>query len=421
MISRRSVVAGMLAVPFSPAAGAQKVSLAIGEVSGAGADDPKAIADRFALYRSLGFNALRYALIWSMFEQEPDTWRLSDDQRRYFDLALEHGFGLKLEIGAWSSVPDWFLDQHPLARMVDADGRFKRQYLSPWYQGARELLVEKQSRVIESIAGLGLSDSVVGAIVDLGPAGEPLYPPAWTVPGETQDSFWFYGPTAVEAFRTAMRAKFGDDLARANGRWATHLRAWSDLAPQMAGGPVFWHDVLIWYRDTKRDMVTALVTDFKRTALRTGFKAPLIALLPGSHQPSTLLDDDPDLAGASGAVRVMTDWPFLFDLCLGQKIDMQYTAAEQASEVASIGACLNRRGAGDVLWLENAGGPPSLRPEDLVSAARRAPHKGYDYIGAGSLFDRSGRPEPEICGRVKAMLDAMKAQPHPAEGPRTRG
>lgn len=406
-ISRRSFIVGCgISIGFFPVK-KKELKLAIADLNHSSEDAPSDIDRRLAIYKDLGFNAIRLPISWSMFEPVENDWGLSKNKRRYFELVLNKGFELKAEIGAWSYAPDWFLEKNQRARMLDDAGRFKRQYISLWYPEAENIIKEKQSKVIRSLSDHGFLRSIYGGIIDLGPAGEPIYPAAWSVPGETKNSFWFYGETAAAAFQIYVKEQFGDEMRNVNKRWRTHFNSWSQVNPTLSANYAYYHDVLSWYRQSKRDMIVSITKSFLEDIHDLSPTTRPILLLPGSHQTENYFEASKSMQTATDNIKIMNDWVFFFDLCVSLGIDIQYTAAEEAKEIAYLYSTLKQRRYSGAIWLENAGGLPASQPEMLAHIAADVAYRGYDYIGAGIVFPDRLTLDTSIGNRIKSALQLM--------------
>jgi hypothetical protein len=90
----------------------------------------------------------------------------------------------------------------------------------------------------------------------MGPAGEPLYPPAWTQVqggldnGGGADVMWCYAENAQSDFRTKMTEKYLN-INTANNEWGTSYTAFDDVTVPKPGetSGQFWSDVLILLND----------------------------------------------------------------------------------------------------------------------------------------------------------------------------
>ena len=101
-------------------------------------------------------------------------------------------------------------------------------------------------------------DATDSVFVDLGPAGEPIYPAAWTMKKRscTELTPWYYGEQAGMDFRQAMTEKY-KNLEQANRSWGSTFASWTEVKPLNPGerSGAMWEDVLLWYRDSKRAFI----------------------------------------------------------------------------------------------------------------------------------------------------------------------
>jgi hypothetical protein len=152
--------------------------LAIGDVdpSSSSADLQK----RFDLYKSMGIGTLRIGVTWRDMETSPGAWQVSPGVLNFLTVAQHNGFRLNGAIGAMLGPPLWFFRAHSDAQMVNEDGLKSFNVLSYWYPGLHDLLEEKDDQVFTFLSREGLLPAVDYVVIPFGPAGEPLYPPAWT-------------------------------------------------------------------------------------------------------------------------------------------------------------------------------------------------------------------------------------------------
>jgi hypothetical protein len=145
------------------------------------------IRTRFDVYRSIGVQMRRISLEWRSAEHGPvGDWSI-DALRTYLLLVKEYGFRLKPVIGVIMGPPKWFLETHPEARLIDQNGKSTWNAGSYWDPGLRELIDKKTERLLEYVQAAGLLEQVDYLVVDAGSAGEPLYPPTWTLAGDVSE------------------------------------------------------------------------------------------------------------------------------------------------------------------------------------------------------------------------------------------
>jgi hypothetical protein len=305
--------------------------LSMAEIRYGERDSADLVQRRFELYRALGCGGLRTGLGWRELERREGEWRVDGHLATYYALAAKAGFRLKCQIGPVSSVPDWFLDKHPDARLLNQRGDAPHGYISPWYPDASRILGDTIERLFATAGELGILDLADAVIVDLGPAGEPTYPAAWHMgrgytPGNSL--FWYFDANAARDFSRAMRLRYADDLARANRTWGTRFGAWAEVTPPVPGtikGPV-WIDLLRWYFEAKRRLICEQIERVSALLARHAPTRPIrkLLLLPGDHATP----EDWALTARDGIgtylVKIAADTEFVIDAAARHDCWLQY-------------------------------------------------------------------------------------------------
>jgi hypothetical protein len=415
-VNRRTALAMLASGPVlnaTPAYAATSPRYAVADVSNDISTDLENATERFKIYRGLGFDMIRTGVGWGDFEAEKGKWQFSPARQRYLELAAQTGLKLKLEVGAWSSAPDWLTEQTPDARILDSEGHWPRPLLSPWWPDARKLVDDAQSRIILDLFKNGVLANCGAVIASLGAGGEPAYPAAWTMPGEQNDSFWFYGPTAEFSFQQAQKVKYKSNLTTANRIWSTNYNDWSDIqiSDSARQGKQFWSDVLDWYRDSKRNFVESTLKSLLYSLRPQADALPVVMLIPGSHLTQAELEYS-TFENSDGALKLMIDTDFMLTLAHNLEIDVQCTSAQNSAEVAYIGRFIDMLGGTTKLWLENAGGDPGKDTDELALSASRRPYRGYDYINAGMFLTPEGLLKEPMTQNIGMMIEKLKAQRH---------
>ena len=311
-------------------------------------DPADAVKQRFDLYEQLGVEVLR------LHSDIPDCPLMQELARRDFKLKI-----ILYVLG----MPREWMAEHPGNAMVDDRG-VADWHLGPWSPDFERVVNEAAVRQLELLKSQGLLDKVEELVADLGPAGEGIYPANWTLAREGLEAFWCYSETAQADFRRAMEAKYAS-VEAANNAWGLAgelaFPTWGAVAIPQPGTEwakgVFWNDMLTWYRDSKRRLMTYQVDNTLRLAKEyLGPEGRVIVYLPG--EAYTQQDWDEAVATASGKVRIrlMTDNDWLMDYALEHDCVLQYTGAENAAEVGRIVAKLKARDsdAYKLMWAENA-------------------------------------------------------------------
>jgi hypothetical protein len=367
-----------------------------------------AILQRFKLYKSAGVRSLRTSL--SFRDERPDgSWAPSNE--RWLRLAVQSGLHLRLEIETVSGPPAWFLAQNPDARLTNCNGEYSTNMISYWYPGFRDLIASKTAKLVQYLYQTKLINSVDTIIVDLGPAGEPLYPAPWTMgPGHTDanEAFWFCGPGPQGDFQQAAQAKYRT-LSAANTRWGTRFDSWQDVRidQQSQRTPAMWRDVLAWYRDAKRKFIVWQIGNV-RSALSHYAPAgsvPLTILLPADHITSdkwekAVASDDGDTP-----IKVMTDTDFVIETAKQYHTSLQYTALPDNAELSYITGQIAKGGAETPLWAENVGSAPAAdNPAELAREAAAWRLQGVEFVNSGYLFDPTGTHPTPVWGKYVAAF-----------------
>jgi len=241
-------------------------------------------------------------------------------------------------------------------------------------------------------------------ILDTGPAGEAIYPAAWTQgPGhsDASTSFWFYGPSAEANLRRVMQRRYRS-LDNANAHWGTSFAEWDDVGISRVQGRTgtMWSDVLEWYRDSKRMFVLRQMENTRETLLRYNLKRPipvLMLLVPGTHLSHAEWTDAVERGDGDLHVKLMFDTDFLIQVAHENKLCLQFTAMPNDAELSYITNYMVLHEAAVPLWGENVG---DLRAganlPELVREVTKWHLFGLEYINSGLLFDRHGAKPSEL-------------------------
>lgn len=376
------------------------------------------IQRRFDMYKQIGVGTLRVGLGWWGQEFGDGNWAASN-RLPYFRLAVQNGFRLKMQIGTLSATPQWFMDKYPAARILSRDRRASVSDISYWYPDLHAILSAKADHLFGYLAEQGLFNSIDSVILDCGPAGEPIYPAAWTLPaGATvaNESFWFYDPYAQASFAPAMNTQYGGALDVANRAWGTSFTTWSNVQvpePGTRPGPM-WRDVLTWYRDTKRSFVAWQVANYKTLLQRYARSTmpTLLLMVPGSHISNAEWLAAIGSGDGDYGVKIMSDSEYLLDLAADTGCWLQYTGVENGAEVAYLQSYMNSSGKQVPMWGENAGSLQVGRnPQLIADVIKQNDLYGFEFIGAGFVFDKAGINPNEIFRKLAhAYSTALSSQ-----------
>jgi hypothetical protein len=231
---------------------------------------------RFACYKELGVDTIRVATGWL--------------DRPAMVEALRHtAFKLKLVLYVLG-ITEPYASRYPTQRMVDENG-VADWHLGPWNPDFAETTLRTGRAELKKLVASGLAGRIDEVIVDLGPAGEGIYPANWTVNDRKgEEAFWCYSEPAQNSFRAAMREKYGD-IKAANDAWrlmgGRRFKSWVGVAipkprTEWARGP-FWNNMLTWYRDCKRRMILERIQQTQSLVKEfLGERVQCIVYLPGA-------------------------------------------------------------------------------------------------------------------------------------------
>jgi hypothetical protein len=363
------------------------------------------ICKRFDIYKEIGTNVLRIEISWRDIETSEGQWNLNNKVFNYMTIAQEYGFRVKLIMGVMMSPPQWYLNKYPASRLRDEDGRTSENMMSIWYPGLKDLIVEKSTKLMEILKDKGLWDKVEYIIPAYGAAGEPIYPPLWTLDaGFPRQTFWGYDDNAQKSFRAYAQSKYAS-VNDANTAWNTAFAAWDDVVVLKPGEKPgkYWEDMLTWYRDAKREYI-AWQTQ-QTLDLVQGTDKKILIYVPGTEYTDANWTSAVSSAGGVDNIKVMADSKYLMDLAAEKKCMLQYTGMPGEAEVKRLRAYLDSKKYDVEMWGENAG--DLANASDPVTLARIINENklfGLDYTHGHFLF-KDGTFEPsERMARLKAAF-----------------
>ena len=370
------------------------------------------IRHRFRLYENMGINMLRVTTGWSRLEKQEGV--LDDSTvRPYLDMVKDRSntFKVKMIPGTIMASTDWYRIAHPDMRFRSELGYYTTyQCMSYWYVNLHSILSEKASLVFNHMANdLQIMDQVDSVAVDLGPAGEPIYPVPWMLGSSYTGGyvFWFYSQNAFDSFSNKMQEKYAD-IAVANSTWSTSFASWNDVIiyqPGVKPGP-YWNDVLTWYRDSKRDFIKWQVQNYKDqlAVYAPGRDIKLIIYVPGSAY--TDADWASAVATGNGApsIKMMSDSRFLVELAQEEGLVLQYTGFENTSQCDYLRKFMDANGIFIPIYGENAGSQGEY-PLELADNVLNYHFSGIDYTHASNLFEADQvTPRQNLYDLIKACL-----------------
>ena len=293
-------------------------------------DNPKSdFQRRFELYKALGVDTLRVQTGW--LDRPPMVEALKNTS-----------FKIKMILYVMG-IPKAYADQYPEEHMVDENGAAD-WHMGPWNTEFAKTTMQTGRAEMEKLAASGLASHVNALVVDLGPAGEGIYPANWTLNRQGEEAYWCYSAQAQESFRTAMNRKYGS-IITANNAWGLkddqRFASWKDVAIPKPGTlwarGAFWNDMLIWYRDSKRRMILTRIKQTQSLAREyLGENAKCIVYLPGYAYSQADWDMAVSEASGPASIRLMMDNDWLMKTAIAKGCVLQYTGAENADEVRNI-------------------------------------------------------------------------------------
>lgn len=372
-------------------------------------DDPdEIIRQRFDLYKSIGVDLIRVEVDWSPVEAQEGIWDYSKGIFNYMKIAKEYGFKIKLILGVMMAPPEWYFVANPEARYRDENGITTPNCMSMWYPGLRDVISEKSEKIVEMLKQLDLWDCIDYVIPAYGAAGEPIYPAAWTVPGQTEQTFWCYDDNAHKSFREYASKKYSS-VSEANEIWDTDFQSWDDvhvLKPGTKPG-AYWNDVLTWYRDSKREYVKWQTSQV--LGLVEGTDKKVIIYIPGKEYTAEDWDDAVRTGRGNGHIMEMADSRFLVDVAAENGCQMQITGLSNVAEVARVAQYCRSKNVTH-LWGENEGTPDIAGyPAGFAQTIINNGLLGLDYTHGKFMFEDDGiTPKPEVVETLKYVYSAIK-------------
>jgi hypothetical protein len=343
-------------------------------------------AKRFACYKELGVDTIRI-----------DANGLDCDG---LVAALKSSsFRIKLILYCMGYNTNYAL-KYPTDQMIDENGVSSRS-LGPWNREFKETTIGVARSILEKVLALGLAGRLDEVVVDLGPAGEPIYPANWTLGREGEEAFWFYSPLARADFCAAMKQKY-KKIGIANRAWGLASEKafanWESVAipkpkTDWAMGE-FWNDVLTWYRDSKRRMTGDRIEQTQslvKELLPSGVKC--VVYLPGSNISDEAWKQAVAEASGSASVRLMVDNDWLMETASRMKCVLQYTSVEENRVVHEIVYKLHSVGNESYrsMWGENVGAERVGRnPAWLADVILDNGIRGVDFTWSKWMFNEDG-------------------------------
>ena len=350
-------------------------------------DTAEVVRKRHELYKDFGLKTIRLATLWGAVEQREGVFNNPPDQV-HLNWIKQNGMRLKLIIGAISVIPGWYLSRNPNATLVNDAGVKAASSVNYLLPGLHDKIEKAVDGIMKYYTETGLISIVDSIVVDMGPAGEPLYPPAWTQNPDwlTTDSgpehFWCYDAMMQADFRKVMQAKY-KTIAAANKAWGQSYASFDSLAVPKPGTVkgTMWNDVLTWYRQVKRDFMEQNVITYKKVVDKyTKGRVKLILYIPGRDVRDEEWQQAVESGEGSDMVKLMADSRHVIDLAKKYGCYLQSTGAEGEGELRYIRYYMEKIGCGNIpLFGENSGGyNVGKNMKSYVSVLRRNGLAGID-------------------------------------------
>ena len=366
--------------------------------------DAASVSSRFRAYKELGLTAVRLDLFFTSGSN--GKVRLDTSSRNQFRAAGQNGLKLKIILnpgGTGQSDPD--------SKLRDATGRTALNAVSPWYAGAEAYTESFLRDQLSAVLDEGFGSLIGGIVAGLGPAGEPLYPPAWTQ-GGGDEVLWCYADNAQADFRRQMEARY-KTVQAANEAWSTSYDSFANVTIPKEGTfrGQYLRDVLEWYRDSKRAFMDMQVRVFRRVMDEFGLSdVPLILYLPGADFTEGQWENCIRTGTLTNGIRFMCDNPYTVQLARTYGCLLQYTGITGTEHLRRILTFMHDNGYADIpVFGENAGGSrPDAEPGLLRDIILEYKLAGIDYTHCHWLFESDGRTRSALFPAFAAIVPDLK-------------
>ena len=263
-----------------------------------------------------------------------------------------------------------------------------------------------------------LEDVIGGIIAGLGPAGEPLYPPAWTQGSGSEEVMWCYADNAQADFRAEMEKKYGD-IDSANTAWGKDYGSFSEITVPKEGEVKgqMWRDVLEWYRDSKREFMAMQVRTFRAVMEEYEIShIPLILYLPGADYTEAQWESCVASGSTIPGIQFMCDNEFTVQLADEMGCILQYTGITGTAGLKLLRDYMFENGYADIPVMgENAGGSePAAQAALLYDIITQYKLWGIDYTHSHWLYRSDGvtpsamhTPFAQIVPKLASYLETV--------------
>lgn len=376
----------------------------------------EALRKRYDDYVEMGLKTLRHETQWTSTEKE--EWVLSEDSTNTLTLAIEAGLRLKL-ISPTIMMPQPWVKDDPDSAMVSFDGTKAINTLSYWYEGTYEYTEDAINGQLKEYERLGILENVDALVVDFGPAGEPLYPAAWTQSGDlenpenAQTKMWCYGDNAVQDFRDSMLEKYGS-VEAINDAWDTSFAS-MDVYQMPNIGTVMgrqWEDILTWYLESKREFIEKQIQIFQEAVdTYSDGRIRLILYMPGASFSEAEWDECIKTGTATYAMLIGSENEFMVQMADKYNCLLQFTGIPGVDSLKQVRQWMYENDYGYIpVYGENyADYVSSCEPEALYQIIEDFNLAGIDYTFTKFLYEDDCLTPSEIYPKMALALPKIDA------------
>jgi hypothetical protein len=204
----------------------------------------------------------------------------------------------------------------------------------------------------------------------------------------------------------------------ANVVWGTDFKNWEDVKILKPGEKfgVYWSDVLIRYRDVKRDFMSWQIDNFNRASRKyTNRRIKTLVYLAGSDYTDQMWADAIKTGIGDYQIKLMCDLRWLARTAVEKGCMLQYTGVENRPQVEYLVKYMKDNGIKFEMWGENAGElrwakDPLMLAEIIISNGLY----GLDFTHSHFMFKTKGLPKPaweETASDVRAYADDIEINP----------
>ena len=371
----------------------------------------EAVKARFRQYAEMGVKTVRYETTWVSLSK--GSWSLSAEAADTLQAAVDAGLRLKV-ISPTIMSPQTWVTLDPDAAMVDYNGVRAINTISYWYDGIYEYTADAINCQLQEYEELGLLDSIDALVVDFGPAGEPLYPAAWTQSGNIENpenentTMWCYGENAVADFRKKMQEKYGG-IEKANEAWGTAYASFEAFAMPKPGEVkgALWEEIFDWYLQAKRTFIEKQIQIFQEAVNRhASGRIQLILYMPGASFTEAEWRQHMEAGTASFAMQIGSENEFIVQMADKYDCLLQFTGLPGITSLKQIRQYMYSNGYEDIpVFGENyADYASSNDPEGLYRVIQEFNLAGLDYTFAKFLYEEDGTTKSAIFPKMEEAV-----------------